>query len=155
MINLYSKPFTEAFFLDFRQLTVAIFGDRADSGWLDSLPWRLENMPDATVFIAEENSRFIGYQAGYAMSHNRYYNWLSGVAPEYRRRGIAKRLMSHQHDWLEKSRYQSLETHIEQHNTPMIQLALDCRFSVSGFFEKDDYPYIIMHKRVQTHRDNE
>lgn len=148
-INLYESPFSKAFFSDFRELTATIFEDSADKDWLDSLQWRLENMPNATVFIAEDGSKLIGYQVGYATAYNRYYNWLNGVIPEYRRRGIAKELMRYQYEWLQGSHYKSLEVQIEQHNTPMIQLSLDCGFNISGFYEKDDSPYLIMSRRVQ------
>jgi ribosomal protein S18 acetylase RimI-like enzyme len=107
-INLYEISFSEAFFSDFRQLTAIIFEDSADKDWLDSLQWRLESMPNTTVFMAEDSSKLIGYQVGYATAYNRYYNWLNGVIPEYRRRGIGKELMQHQYEWLQRSRYKSL-----------------------------------------------
>lgn len=87
IINHYEASFSEAFLSDFRQLTATIFEDSADQDWLDSLQWRLQNMPNATVFIAEDAGKLIGYQVGYATACNRYYNWLSGVIPEYRRQG--------------------------------------------------------------------
>lgn len=148
IIKLYEAPFSEEFFLNFRKLTAAIFEDSADQDWLESLQWRLKNMPNLTVFLAEDASKLIGYQVGYSTAYNRYYNWLNGIIPEYRKLGIGKKLMHHQHEWLQKSHFKSLEVQIEQHNTPMIQLSLKCGFHISGFMHKDNSPYLIMNRRV-------
>lgn len=149
-IRTYTPPFSEPFFSDFKRLTAAIFEESADNAWLESLQWRLENMPNVIVFLAFDETKLIGYQVGYATAYNRYYNWLNGVISEYRRQGVAKKLMQHQYEWLQKTHYKSLEIQIEQHNTPMIQLSLYCNFNISGFMHKDDSPYLIMNRKIQS-----
>ena len=105
-------------------------------------------MPDVTVFIAGDESRLIGFKAGYATAHNRYYSWLGGIDPDFRRQGIAKQLMNQQHDWLHESRFRLLETHVEQTNKVMIQLNLDAGFTVAGHFLKAGKPTSVMERNI-------
>lgn len=125
-----------------------IFGETADKDWLASRRWRLENMPDVTVFVEERDSRLIGYKAGYAMTDTRYYSWLGGVDPAFRRQGIARRLMHRQHEWLGRSRFRLIETHVAQDNKAMVRLNLDSGLDITGFFLKDGKPYYVMQKEV-------
>ncbi len=144
-------PFSDTFISEFMRATKVIFGDKAEEDWLDSLKWRLEQMPDVTVFITEIDSRLVGFKAGYATASDRYYSWLGGVDPDFRRQGIAKKLMNQQHEWLYTSRFQLLETHVEQNNKVMVQLNLGSGLAITGFFLKDSKPNFVMQKNV-SHR---
>lgn len=146
LTTLSEASFSEAFVSEFRELTKRIFGKAADESWLDSLKWRLERMPDVSVFVAETDSRWIGFKAGYAIAQDRYYSWLGGVDPDFRKRGVAKELMGEQHKWLRGTRFQLLETHVEQDNSAMIQLNIDSGLRITGLFLKDDKPYFVMQK---------
>ena len=148
IVNLIEAPFSKTFSSEFTHVTKVIFGDDAAQDWLDSLKWRLEKMPDVTVFMAKIDSRPVGFKAGYATAHDRYYSWLGGVDPDFRRRGIATKLMAQQHGWLRKSRFKLLETHVEQDNTAMVQLNLNNGLAITGFFLKDGRPNFVMQKRA-------
>lgn len=141
-------PFSGTFVSEFRELTKRIFGAAADESWLDSLKWRLERMPDVSVFVAEADSRWTGFKAGYAIAQDRYYSWLGGVDPDFRKQGVAKELMSQQHIWLRGSRFRLLETHVEQDNDAMIQPNLKSGLNITGLFLKDGKPYFLMQKRL-------
>lgn len=148
LTKLSEAPFSQAFISEFTEMAERVFGGAADRNWLDSLKWRLERMPDVTVFVAEAGSRSVGFKAGYAMARDRYYSWLGGVDPDFRKRGIAKELMNQQHSWLRGSRFQLLETHVEQDNSAMIQLNLKSGLGVTGLFLKDGRPYFVMQKKL-------
>ena len=148
LTRLSEAPFSETFASKFRELTKRIFGAAADESWLDSLKWRLERMPDVSVFVAETDSKWTGFKAGYAIAQDRYYSWLGGVDPDFRKQGVAKELMNQQHIWLRGSRFQLLETHVEQDNDAMIQLNLQSGFNITGLFLKDGKPYFVMQMRL-------
>lgn len=148
-VDLLQAPFSPVFLSEFIETAKRVFGHDADSDWFGSLKWRLENMPDATVFTATKEARLAGFKAGYAIAEDRYYSWLGGVDPDFRGRGIAKELMSRQHQWLSESRFRLLETHVEQGNERMIQLNLDGGLSVVGLFLKDGKPYFMMQKKLR------
>lgn len=59
--------------------------------------WRMQNMPELSVFSARMEAELVGFKIGYAMTSKRYYSWLGGVALAQRRLGIARELMAQQH----------------------------------------------------------
>lgn len=148
MVNLHIPPFSDVFFSEFRDMTARAFVGSTDDEWLDSLRWRLESMPDVTVFTIEMDGRWAGFKVGYAATNKRYYSWLGGVDPSFRKQGIAKQLMAAQHAWLQESRFQLVETHVDQDNKAMIQLNLNSGLSVTGVFLKRGKSNLIMQKDV-------
>lgn len=104
-------------------------GDSMDSG---KTRWRIEHMPDFTCFGEADGARLIGFKAGYALKAGHYYSWLGGVDPDYLRRGIARRLMAAQHEWLREAGYTAVETDAVQSNVAMGTLNLASGFRVVG-----------------------
>ncbi len=149
-VSLSTTPLSAADLAEFEGLSREVFGDDATDEWLASLAWRLENMPDVTLFFAEQAGKRVGFKAGYATAYNRYYSWLGGVVPSARRQGVARALMRSQHDWLLKSRFHQVESHVEQDNAAMINANLKAGLIVAGFFLKDGKPYTIMQKATPT-----
>jgi len=146
--HLIKPPFSESFIDRFVSASERIFGQDADDIWLNSLQWRLANMPDVTVFTVEMDDRLIGYKAGHALAYDRYYSWLGGADPDYRRQGIGSLLMDAQHGWLGNSRFRQVETYVEPTNTAMVQLNMKHGFIVGGQFMKGDKPFLIMQETL-------
>jgi ribosomal protein S18 acetylase RimI-like enzyme len=101
------------------------------------VPWRIVNMPAFTVFEARSAGVLVGFKMGYAHARRRYYSWLGGVHPDFRHRGIARRLMTSQHRWLTEQGYTSVETSARDDNIAMIQLNLSSSFGKVGTRPKD------------------
>ena len=147
-IQLRQAPFDPEFIAQFVSLTQLAFNNDASQSWTNGLYWRLENMPDVTVFTIYEGDRLIGYKAGYATGYDRYYSWLGTVHPDFQRKGIARRLMQAQHDWLTASRFTLLETQVAKINNAMLDLNLSSGFQISGEFSKKGEPYLILEMTV-------
>lgn len=125
--SLELPPFSPSLVAELAELCEAVFG-LSD---LD-LQWRLGNMPCPSVFSATSGSQLVAFKAGYAMSQSKYYSWLGGVRPEFRRHGIASKLMESQHQWLQGWEYKCVETAANQENLAMCQLNLKHGFVVCG-----------------------
>ncbi len=147
--QLVQPPFSEVFLQEFTEISEKVFASASYS----NLKWRLTRMPDVTVFVARSEDEVVGYKAGYASTHKRYYSWLGGVAPEFREGGIAKRLMQEQHGWLTGTRYQLVETHVEQSNPAMIQLNLASGFAITGMYLKAGRANYIMQRHTSSSRE--
>jgi len=149
IINLSQPPYSKEFLSRFTGIVKIVFGDEADADWLASLNWRLDNMPDVTVFTAHKEGVLIGFKAGYATAYNRYYSWLGGTLPNFRKQGIASKLMDTQHQWIMLSRFNVLDTHVDQKNKPMIALNEKHGFLTIGSFVKSGNENRIMQKQFQ------
>jgi len=126
-VTLHSLPFGSALIEELAAIGSLVFGESD----LD-LAWRLSHMPEASVFCAGSQGRLVGFKAGYAMTERKYYSWLGGVHPDFRRRGIASVLMDRQHRWLVERGYAVVETAANQENHAMAQANLRRGFSVCG-----------------------
>ena len=126
------------------KLSTTIFGaeDRLDG------VWRIEHMPDLTCFEARRSGELVGFKLGYAATSRRYYSWLGGVHPSYRRSGIARELMCRQHDWLLEKGYAFVETEIREDNHSMARLNTSCGFRAIGIKFAGDNPVIIYRKCI-------
>ena len=147
-LQLIQTPLNETFVAQFVSLTQRAFKNEASQNWINGLNWRLDNMPDVTIFIMFQEDRLIGYKAGYATAYDRYYSWLGAVHPDHTRKGIARRLMQAQHDWLTTSRFTLLETQVAKVNNVMLDLNLSSGFQISGEFSKKGEPYLILEMTV-------
>jgi len=144
-IELIEPPFSDAFVKNFIELNELIFGgDQFPEG----IKWRLNNMPKVSVLIAKDGDKMIAFKAGYAITINKYNSWLGGVDSEYRKRGIGRKLMLAQHQWLKEQRFSEVETHVAQSNLDMIRLNQECGMIVSGLFLKNDKPFLLMTKKL-------
>ena len=65
----------------------------SDAWSADSFIYRIENGGIFQSFIAEENGRFCGYIAVSSQFEETYIDSIA-IAPEFRRKGIAKRLLA-------------------------------------------------------------
>jgi ribosomal protein S18 acetylase RimI-like enzyme len=74
----------------------------------------------------------VGFKLGYERTGEEFYSWLGGVHPEFRRRGIARRLLDLQHEWCQKSGYRRVSTETLNHNLSMLALNLASGLVVIG-----------------------
>lgn len=127
---------------DIQSLSRRLFGEYVDNEG----DWRIRQMPSFSVFVARSDGLLVGFKMGYAHTKTRYYSWLGGVDPDFRRQGVARQLMKNQHDWLIENRYLSVETGARQSNTAMTKLNLSGGFKAVGIRYKQDDPDIIYEK---------
>jgi GNAT superfamily N-acetyltransferase len=97
------------------------------------LSWRLEKMPLVSIVCARSGDELVGFKIGYAHGQFKYYSWLGGVHPEFRRQGVATRLSELQHSWAREQGFRSVETATDETNAAMTQVNLKCGFRMCGF----------------------
>jgi GNAT superfamily N-acetyltransferase len=125
-------PFSDEFRQRLSGLIVVVFG-REDPADLD---WRLSRLPDVSVAVAYAGDGMVGFKLGYATTKNRYYTWLGGVHPGFRRQGIAARLMEAQHGWVRAAGFSIIETAAEPKNIAMLKLNLAFGFTIIGSYAR-------------------
>ena len=108
--------------------------------------WRMTHMPNVSAFTAHADGGMVGFKVGYAHTSSRYYSWLGGVHPDYRRMGIAHTLAKLQHQWLLGTEFRLVETEASQSNHNMCRLNEKCGFTPAGMRFDKDQPRIIYRK---------
>ena len=142
--SVHEGPFETTFISRLLSLAKDVF-PTIDEAEVD---WKLRRMPDATVQVAWERDKIVGFKFGYAVSKFRYYSWLGGVSADYRRQGIARQLMIAQHEWARCHGYTSIETGTIKNNESMLRLNLSTGFEIIGTYSRDDGPRVILYKRL-------
>ncbi len=125
-------PLTAARIDQVLALAQRVFDEPVDGG----AHWRFEQMPDVSLCTAWDADQVVGFKIGYGHTPRRYYSWLGGVDPAYRRRGIGQRLMQLQHEWLRETAYERVETGTQQDNSAMCALNLANDFQIVGMRSK-------------------
>ena len=147
LFHYETTPFNPSFYKDYVALSEAAFGHPVSEKWSHAVKWRLETMPDLTVCLARPDKQLIGYKVGYATAYNQYYSWMGAVHPGFRRQGIARKLMEMRHQWIDRSRFELLETQVAKSNVAMIKLNGEAGLKASGIkVSKNGDPYLIMEK---------
>lgn len=77
-----------------------------DENLNDKLPSKNKVM----TLVAYNEGTVVGYKIGYEKSPSTFYSWLGGVAEEYRKHGIAQKLMDRQIEVLKEQGYKSIQT---------------------------------------------
>jgi GNAT superfamily N-acetyltransferase len=131
-LQLLTAPFAEPFPSELHALAERIFGEYDGA----ELRWKLEHMPDMTVHVARDGDALVAFKAGYAATPTRYYSWLGGVDPAYRRQGLARRLMDSQHAWARAHGYNGIETGSLVDNAAMLTLNLQFGFRIIGMYQR-------------------
>ncbi|MFK7804471.1 MAG: GNAT family N-acetyltransferase [Anaerolineae bacterium] len=139
-----SYPLSVLAFEELQALSQVVF-DSSDA--LDSR-WRLDNMPDPSGFLARCEGQLVGFKLGYAVTSSRYYSWLGGINPEFRKLGIAQTLMAQQHKWIEKQGYRVIETEVREQNKGMIHLNTVSGFSRIGSKRVKGNKVLILRKQI-------
>lgn len=93
---------------------------------------RLAHFRDPWGIVALEDGQVAGFKLGYCDRPGRFYSWLGGVAPEFRRRGIATELMRLQHERCREVGYQRIRTHTTNARRTMLLLNIRAGFDIIG-----------------------
>jgi GNAT superfamily N-acetyltransferase len=118
-----------------------VFDDFSADYLLDRLPL-LDGR--ALVTARDEAGRLIGFKLGYRRGRTLFYSWLGGVHPDARGHGLARRLMSVQHEWAVSRGYTQIETRTRAANHVMIIANLKGGFRITGFeVDRGGHPVVI------------
>lgn len=84
------------------------------------------------VALDTRQRRVVGYKFGYEDRPGRFYSWLGGVHPAYRRLGLGRALMERQHALVARAGYRTVRTVTLNRHRAMLLLNLQSGFDIVG-----------------------
>lgn len=124
---------TSDYYMRMCELHASIFTTQSSASITEELFWRKSYL----LVLALENDKVVGYKLGYEERQGRFYSWLGGVYPEYRKKGIATKLLRLQHEWCKKQRYSVVRTQTKNRWRNMLLLNIKSGFDVIGTYTDD------------------
>ncbi len=91
---------------------------------------RIETKEDIISIIAYNEGEVVGFKIGYKYNKTTFYSWVGGVLPNYRRRGIGKKLAEKQEKIVKEKGYIKLRTKSMNHFKPMILMNVKNGFDI-------------------------
>lgn len=93
---------------------------------------RVNQKRDLSVILAYEEEKLVGFKIGYTRYRGIFFSWLGAVAQEHRRKGVARKLLQHQHNYCSSKGYTEIQTEAYGTNSGMLLLNLQEGFSIYG-----------------------
>lgn len=107
----------------------------------------LRGRPRRLLLVALMEGRVVGYKIGYEERPGRFYSWIGGVDPDYRRRGIARALMAKQHRLLERAGFRTVRSQTRNRYPGMLILSILSGFEIIGTLAGDE-TRIVLEKKL-------
>lgn len=104
---------------------------------LDFFKERIQTKEYLVIILCYDAKIPIGFKLGYRYNEDTFYSWVGGVLPEYRQKGIAKKLMQLQHDCASKKGYEKVRTKSMNRFKPMMCLNLKSGFDIVKVYTND------------------
>ena len=91
---------------------------------------RLNGSPHL-ILIAYWDNQPAGFKVGYERHNDgSFYSWLGGVLPEFRQKGIAKKLAKTQEEWAWNQGYKKIRFKTRNRHRNMLRFAIDHAFQI-------------------------
>lgn len=84
------------------------------------------------IYLVKDKGKSIAFKVWYEDSGGQIYSWLGGVHPDYRRRGIASKLMDIQFDMARQQGYSKIKLKTHKGHPEMIALCKKRGFEFKG-----------------------
>lgn len=94
--------------------------------------YEYEGKRGLVAVLAQSQGKYIGFKLGYERRQHQFYSWMGGVDPKFRRHGIARELMTRQHQTIKELGYRTVRTITSNQFKPMLILNLQSGFNIIG-----------------------
>lgn len=105
------------------------------------------------ILVAEMNNQLVGFKCGYERdaSTGKFYSWMGGVLPEYRKSGVARDLLIAMEEWCVNEGYKILEFKTLNEHKSMLIFSLKYGFEIIEVISspKDPRKRIVLQKRLK------
>jgi len=93
---------------------------------------RFQGRYNVLVMMATLDKRPVGFTIGFELKPFVFYNWLSGVHGEFRRKGLGRQLIDAQNEWARNHGYEYMRFELLNRHKPMLHMVLGAGFDIVG-----------------------
>ncbi|MEI7766042.1 MAG: GNAT family N-acetyltransferase [Phycisphaerae bacterium] len=93
---------------------------------------RFQGRYNVLVMLAALDGRPVGFTIGFELKPFVFYNWLTGVLPDFRRKGIGRQLLESQAAWSKGHGYEFSRIETLNRHRPMLHLGLLAGYDIVG-----------------------
>lgn len=84
------------------------------------------------LMVASLDDRPVGFLAGFELKPSVFFIWLVGVAPEFRRVGVASQLMDAMLTWVTDHGYATIRFECQNGHRAMLHMAIERNYDIVG-----------------------
>ena len=99
---------------------------------VDFFERRFTSRHNVSVLLAMLDEQHVGFVVGFELMPTTYFTWLCGVAPDFRRLGIATQLMQAEEAWSRDNGYQTMRFECQNQHRPMLHAAISEGYDLVG-----------------------
>ncbi len=90
------------------------------------------------MLIAEIDNTSVGFKAGYEQQQDgSFYSWMGGVLPEFRGKGVARKLADYLEEWAIAKGYSKIKMTTRNRNKAMLIFAISNSFNLTSIEERN------------------
>jgi len=93
---------------------------------------RFQGRYNVLVMLAALDNRPVGFTIGFELKPFVFYNWLTGVHPDFRRKGIGRQLMESENEWAKNHGYEYTRFEGLNRHKAMSHMALTMAYDIVG-----------------------
>lgn len=90
------------------------------------------------ALVYEMAGELVGFKLGYKKAGGVFYSWLGGVKPNYRKHGIAKKLLIRQEEWVKANGYKRIEVKSMNCYPAMLRLLIGQGYQIYDITDAGD-----------------
>jgi GNAT superfamily N-acetyltransferase len=111
---------------------------------------RLRGRRNVSVLVATTDGQLSGYKLGYEETQDVFFSFSGGVAPPFRRKGLARALMQEQHRIARELGYSVVFTRTKNKYREMLLLNIQAGFNITGVQNRtgERFPSILLEKSL-------
>ena len=95
---------------------------------LDEIKERIGSKNLCLAYIVK--GEITGFKIGYEKSNIEFYSWIGAVLPEFRRKGIAGKLLKYQESWAEKEGYKAISVKSMNRYPAMLTMLVNSNYKI-------------------------
>ena len=105
------------------------------------------------ALVCEIYGELVGFKLGYKKAEGVFYSWLGGVKPNYRKQGIAEKLLIRQEEWAKANGYKKIEVKSMNRYPAMLRLLIRHGYEIYNVTDAGDEEKERIHFRKVLNRE--